>query len=251
MTITVGCGKRKHNLTSDISEKSLAELVGRLDELSHSEWDFLSAKTNVKITSGDQSNNFKASLRMKRDSALLVNISFAGIPIVQSILTKDSVKVVNRKDKCYKFQDLSFVDSLIDFPIEYQQLQDLLIAKPILFNKDAEHIQISNNTLYEIKTKRSKNNSSKDTINISYFLAPTTMELQSTTIESKADQAKIDVFYSGKHEKIEGIVLPQEVRIVLSRMNKISIIEISYNKPDITTEKKITLTAPENYVVCP
>lgn len=247
----VSCGQKKSAFDSEIKEKSTGELVDRLDELSNLNWDFLTAKTTVKLVTDEQSNSFKASLRMKRDSAMLVNISFAGIPIVQSILSNDSLKLVNRKDKCYKFQDRSALDQVLDFPIEYYQLQDLLIGKPLIFNKEQEHIQISNKAFYEIKTKRKRAQNSIHEIFITYYLFPTSLELSKVRLESPADEATMEITYIGKHEKIDGLVLPQEIDIVLKNKGKTSAVNISYNKPDISHEKKITLNVPENYATCP
>ena len=246
------CGRNKAVFIASYPVKTTEELVQKLDELSNLEWDFLTAKTNVSITNNDQTNTFKASLRMKRDSALLVNISFAGIPIVQSVLSNDSLKLLNRKDKCFKFQDRSALEKLIDFPIQYSQLQDLLIGKPLLFDKSKEHIQIVGNDHYEIKTKRqrSPNTSNKDIL-ISYFLSTTTLDLKKVELESPEDNMSMEITYTGKHEKIEGLMIPEKIDIVISTPKSKILVNISYNRPDVSNEKKIALNVPENYVSCP
>jgi hypothetical protein len=249
--LSIACGRKKVLFTQDLNEKSINELVNRLDELSQLEWEFLSAKTNVKMVSPEQSNSFKASLRMKRDSAMLVNISFAGIPIVQALISKDSLKLVNRKDKCFIFKDKSALDAITDIPLEYAKIQDLLIGKPLLFDKSFDHIQIRNNDYFEVKTTRQKSPNSETQIHLSYYLSKTNLELNKVKLESPQDQLTLEINYHGKHEKIEGLMLPQEIIIVIDNPKGRTTLQISYNKPDISHEKKITLNVPENYVICP
>jgi hypothetical protein len=249
--LILSCGRKKTAFSPDFPTKSTQELVNRLDELSNLEWDFLTAKTNVKLSRADQTNSFKASLRMKRDSALLVNISFAGIPIVQTILSNDSLKLLNRKDKCYKFQDRSALEQIIDFPIEYSQLQDLLIGKPLLFDKEKEHIQIQDLGFYQIKTKRKRNqNIESEDVTITYYIHPTTHELSKVTLESPQDETTMEIVYVGKHEKIEGLSLPQQIDLIIVGPKSTTTLNITFNRPDISNEKKISLHVPENYVTC-
>jgi len=248
----LSCGRKKSAFSPEFPTKTTEELVNRLDELSNLEWDFLTAKTNVKLSGDNQNNAFKASLRMKRDSALLVNISFAGIPIVQTVLSNDSLKLLNRKDKCYQFQDRSALAQIIDFPIEYSQLQDLLIGKPLLFDKNEAHIQIQDAGFYQIKTKRKRlQETTQEEVIITYFLNPLTLELNKVTLESPFDQTTMEIVYVGKHEKIEGLSLPQQIDLVIHGPKSTTTLNIAYNRPDISNEKKISLNVPENYVPCP
>ena len=248
----LSCGRKKTAFSPDFPTKTTEELVNRLDELSQLEWDFLTAKTNVKLSSKEQTNAFKASLRMKRDSALLVNISFAGIPIVQTILSNDSLKLLNRKVKYFKFQDRSALEEIVDLPIEYSQLQDVLIGKPLLFDKNKEHIQIQDLAFYQIKTKRKRNkDSTSEDVTITYYLNPTTLELNKVKLESPTDETTMEIIYIGKHDKIEGLSLPQQIDIVIQGPKSITTVNIAYNRPDISNEKKISLNIPENYVPCP
>lgn len=251
ITLSIACGRKKVVFTQDLSEKSLIELVDRLDELSQLEWEFLTAKTNVKMVSTEQNNSFKASLRMKKDSAMLVNISFAGIPIVQTLISKDSLKLVNRKDKCFTFRDKSALEAITDIPVEYAQIQDLLIGKPLLFDKRFDHVQIRNNNYFEVKTTRRKNPNTEAKIHLTYYLSKTNLELNKVKLESPQDQTTMEISYSGRHEKIEGLMVPQDIHIVIDNPKGRTTLQISYNKPDISQEKKLTLNVPENYVVCP
>lgn len=253
--MVAACGKRKKITTYDFPEKTTEELVGRLDQLSTLDWDFLSAKTQVKVSGSQANESFKASIRMKRDSAMLVNITKLGVPAMQVLVSNDSLKLVNRIAKCYIKEDRAALPAIIDFPVEYAHLQDMLIGKPLIFNKAFEHIQVQDKKAYVIKTKRPRPSESAaldqtSDVFITYYLDPINLELSRVVLESPADNAKIEIIYTGKHEKIEGLMLPLQVDIIITTLTDEVRVEIVYNRPDIAHEKKITLNVPENYEKC-
>lgn len=245
------CGKtRKVNDAQELDLKK-AQLLDTLATLSKTDWDFLSTKTNVKIIRGDQTNSVKTSLRMKRDSAFLINLSFAGIPIVQAALSQDSLRLVNRKDKCYVLASKEALVNLIDFPFEYAQAQDLLTGRPLSFDRTKEHILIQDDSFYVLKTKRPKS-ATDTTANyfITYYLSKVNLSLIKTEIESPADNASAEIIYRDRHEKIEGLCLPKEIDVFVNSPQSNMRIYLQHNRPDVTTEKKITLNIPENYEAC-
>jgi hypothetical protein len=248
------CGKRKKETSFDFPQKSTQQLVDRLDQLSTLDWDFLSAKTQVKVSGSQANENFKASIRMKKDSAVLINITKLGVPAMQVLLSNDSLKLVNRIAKCYIKEGRAALPEMIDFPVEYTHLQDLLIGKPLIFNRDFEHIQIQDKNAYVIKTKRPRPGAQAgenlSDVFITYYLDPVTLELSKVVLESPADNARVEISYTGKHEKIEGLMLPLQVDIVIKTPSDEVRVEIVYNRPDVAHEKKLNLNVPENYEKC-
>ncbi len=255
LAVIASCGKRKKSTTFEFPQKTTEELVDRLDQLSTLEWDFLSAKTQVKVSGSQVNESFKASIRMKKDSAVLINITKLGVPAMQVLVSNDSLKLVNRIAKCYIKEDRAALPEMIDFPVEYAHLQDLLIGKPLIFNREFEHIQIQEKNAYVIKTRRKRSGAtsagsdSLDVI-ISYYLDPINLELFKVILESPEDKAKIEITYTGKHEKIEGLMLPLQVDIVITTPSDVVRVEIVYNRPDVAHEKKLNLNVPENYEKC-
>jgi len=253
--VAVSCGKRKKSTEFEFPEKSTEQLVERLDQLSTLDWEFLSAKTQVKVSGSQANETFKASIRMKKDSAMLVNITKLGVPAMQVLVSNDSFKLVNRISKCFIFADRAALPEMIDFPVEYAHLQDMLIGKPLIFNKEFEHIQIKDKNAYVIKTKRPRNSGviiegQNPEVIITYYLNTVSLELMKVTLESPVDHARIEITYTGKHEKIEGLMLPLQVNIVISTPADEVQIEILYNRPDIAHERKINLNVPVNYEKC-
>jgi hypothetical protein len=83
-------------------------------------------KVHFKAKGNEQSANF--ALRMKRDSAIWLSGSLLGIEGVRALLTPDSVRVVDRLHKTYFAGDYAYLSQLLNVPVTYRQMQDILLG---------------------------------------------------------------------------------------------------------------------------
>ena len=83
-------------------------------------------KVHFKAKDSEQSANF--NLRIKRDSAIWLSGSLLGIEGVRALLTPDSVRVVNRLQKTYFAGDYAYLGQLLNVPVSYKQMQDILLG---------------------------------------------------------------------------------------------------------------------------
>lgn len=83
-------------------------------------------KVHFKAKNGEQSANF--NLRLKRDSAIWLSGSLLGIEGVRALLTPDSVRVVDRLHKTYFAGDYAYLSQLLNVPVTYKQMQDILLG---------------------------------------------------------------------------------------------------------------------------
>jgi hypothetical protein len=83
-------------------------------------------KVHFKAKGNEQSANF--ALRIKRDSAIWLSGSLLGIEGVRALLTPDSVRVVNRLQKNYFAGDYAYLSQLLNVPVTYKQMQDILLG---------------------------------------------------------------------------------------------------------------------------
>ena len=83
-------------------------------------------KVHFKRKDTDQSANF--ALRINRDSAIWLSGSALGFEGVRALLTPDSVRVVNRLQKTYFAGDYAYLSQLLNVPVSYKQMQDILLG---------------------------------------------------------------------------------------------------------------------------
>ena len=83
-----------------LERRKTADLLHVLDSIAIRKPDFFYSKITTEYSDTNRSINLKTSLRMVKDSAINLLITYMKLPIVNSIITKDSLTVVNKKDKC-------------------------------------------------------------------------------------------------------------------------------------------------------
>jgi hypothetical protein len=65
---------------------------------------------------------------MRRDSIIWVSASLAGIEGVRAVLTRDSVRVINRLEKTYFSGGYDYLSKLLNVPVSFAQMQALLLG---------------------------------------------------------------------------------------------------------------------------
>lgn len=130
-------------------------------------------KVHFKRKDTDQSANF--ALRIKRDSAIWLSGSLLGIEGVRALLTPDSVRVVNRLQKTYFAGDYAYLSQLLNVPVTYRQMQDILLGDYQVAPKGA---------LPVVKTEG-------DNQAVTYPQAPLILEQLVSTVTGRLQQLKV------------------------------------------------------------
>jgi hypothetical protein len=120
--------------------KSAKWLTGKLKS---NEFNFntLDAKLTVEATVDSNSNSFTTSLRIKKDSIIWMSISKIGIEAARVLITKDSVRLINRINNQYFKGDFAYISKLLNSPLDYEILQALLVGNSVSFYDDDERLK--------------------------------------------------------------------------------------------------------------
>ncbi len=74
-------------------------------------------KANVTISEGKQKLSFKANIRMHKDSVIWSSLSILGIAGAKTLMTPDSIKVVNYKERNYMNEAYSKLQNYLNSDI--------------------------------------------------------------------------------------------------------------------------------------
>ena len=121
-----------------LKERSQAFLTRHLDK-SEFEFDWLGMKLDAEFTSGEEQQGFKATVRMRKDSAVSVSVSPAlGIEVLRLLVDKDSLKMVSDipGDKYVFLGSVEQLTDLAKIDLDLSTLQDLLIGNPIGLSRE-------------------------------------------------------------------------------------------------------------------
>lgn len=252
------CAAHK-NVDNDIPKIKLerkrnSELITVLDSVSKSFPHHFYSKIKTNYIDTNRNNSFKTSIKLAKDSAVQALVTYANIPIANTLITKDSLKLTNKKDKCFIKKDLGYFKELFGVDFNYKNVEEIILGLPVDYDSVQKYFQIHGQNNYvlsshrKFKQKRLERKAKSDFI-INYHLSPSLTMLQSTTIESPSDSTFINIEYV-ERELIDGYLTPKEVLINITTPRNNIHIELSYDKVEVNLPQLIELDIPESYEVC-
>ncbi|TWI81251.1 uncharacterized protein DUF4292 [Lacibacter cauensis] len=98
-----------------------------------------SAKIKVDYSnSKGRQPDFVANVRMLKDSVIWISLSNdIGIEGIRVLITKDSIKMLDKLANTYQVRPLSHIQELAQIPFTFSDLQNILVGNPIFFSKDS------------------------------------------------------------------------------------------------------------------
>lgn len=259
MILLFSCAKKLTELDQEkLQRKKTQDLIEVLDSLSHKKPSFFYTKIGTDFSDTNRNISFKTSIRMVRDSAINTLITYAKIPMINSIITNDTVKIVNKRDKCYIIQSLSYIKENFGIDFNYRNLEELILGMPLDYDATQKYFQIHDPYNYTIsshkkrdikRVDRNERMQEKEDVLIKYFLTNDAHGLKGMFIESPTDSTTIQVDYLTR-EMVQGYSIPKDVYIqITSPRNQMRLI-LSYDKAEIDQVQPLFLVIPEGYEKC-
>lgn len=92
-----------------------------------------SGKVDVDYEDGEgKKYDVNAHLRMYSDSVIWISITaILGIEGLRVLVTRDSVKILDKQNKVYTARSVAYLQELTALPLDLRTLQDLLIGNPV------------------------------------------------------------------------------------------------------------------------
>ncbi len=224
--LLTGCASRK---TTVISASKLIDTLklNVLAKIQAQQIHFSTLNIKGKSSINLSNNNFDANinLRIQKDKLIWASVSAFGIEAARTLIKPDSVFILNKIQNEYIANDFTYLSKLIDAPVDFYLLQNLLIGNvpPILLdsntvlNNDSTHIQLTN-TLHQIVTYQAQ--------------FDTNCKIQSLTINDKLNNKNLYIHYIYKDSD-----LPYRIEFTFEYQQQKSTVKIDYTK--IITDKEI------------
>ena len=180
-------------------------------------------------------------VHMMKDSLIWisVNATIFSYEALRVLVTPDSVKVLNRRDKIVQLRSVSYLQDLTDLPFDFHTLQDLLLGNPIYLD--------SNVVSYK------KTDQAITLMNV----GPLFKHLLSITNgdyllqHSKLDDADplrnrtADLTYTG-YENVNGVKFATERRVSVSEKGKLDI-DMNFKQYSFNETLSYAFNIPKNF----
>lgn len=259
MFFLFSCAKQMTEIEKEkLPRKKTQDLIEVMDSLSHKKPNFFYTKIGTDFSDTNRNISFKTSIRMVKDSAINTLITYAKFPIINSIITKDTVKIVNKRDKCYITESLGYIKNNFGIDFNYRNLEELFLGMPLDYDTTQKYFQIHDPYNYTISSHkkrdikrldRNERQQDKEDIVIKYFLTDDARGLKGMYIESPTDSTSIKVDYLTR-EMVSGYNMPKDVYIAITSPRNQMKITLNYDKTEIDEPQPLFLVIPEGYEKC-
>ena len=236
--ILQSCGSKLSVFSKSYSAKDL-----KIEKL---EFDYLTIKSKIQFKETHKTTKATALIRMKKDSVIWFNLSGAlGVQGVRGIITKDSVKIINRVEKSYYLYDFNEVSQEFQFPIDYNLIQAMIVGDMPKQLDESNSIK-KNGERYIIKQNI-------ENIRITNFVNQQTMKLEEVNVTEKETDNSLKLLYKDfKNVNEQG--LPFSIFISLLHHNEFGVVETQLNIDHIRAEAsdkslKFPFSIPKKYEV--
>ncbi|MNU90723.1 hypothetical protein D3C71_805960 [compost metagenome] len=256
-----------------LEKRKTSELIHAMDSLSVIRPNSFYTKIKCHFSDTNRRISFKTSIRSIKDSIINPMITYAGIPIVNSIIRRDSLLISNRKDKCAIRTTMNYIKESFGVDFDYRNFEELLLGLPVAYDTTQKYFQINDPYNYVVSSHRKRiikkenknkhdkenannprrerngNEESEDEVMIRYFIHPSLKSISRLVIDSPEDTTHISVDYFSR-DTVDTYLIPKEVVIDIVTARNHIVLTMDYDKTEINTPQEIYFVIPEDYGNC-
>lgn len=233
-----GCGKKIAVFSKTYNRDNL-----NIQEL---QYDYLTIKSKIKLQETHKTTNATAIVRLKKDSVIWFNLSGAlGVQGMRGIITKDSVKVLNRVDKTYQVYGIGDIAGEFNFPIDFELIQSMVVGNMPKPRAKDDYVKMQNGK-YVVRQNIGE-------ILIDNYIDPDVMKLVEVDVVEKSTDNRLKLLYKD-FRQINDQAFPFSAFISLIHHNEFGELEtqlnIDHSKVEISeTPLKFPFSVPKKYEV--
>ena len=223
---------------------SAAIVKGIIKKLETQRINFNTFSAKVKMDYDGSEGNGQATvyLRMQKDSAIWLSLTGAlGIEGFRVMITRDSVKIMNKLEKVIQYRRISYMQELTQVPVDFNSLQDMLIGNPVYLDSNIISYQVSNNNLLILMSGelfKSLLTLDKDNLRVEHSKLDDVNPLRNRTADITYDNYnKVDDFYFSTFRKIS-----------IAEKAKLDV-ELEFKQYDFNKPQTFPFNIPKNYKV--
>jgi hypothetical protein len=207
----------------------------------HIEYTTFTAKVNIDYKD-DAGKNYdvNATLRMYKDSAIWLSANAVlGIEAIRLLITKDSVKIIDKLNKNYTARSVDYLQEVTQLPLDLKTVQDLLIGNPVFLDTNiVSYVKLDESVIL---------------LSVgSWFKNLLTLNASDKSLErSKLDDADVtrlrsaDLYYSD-YENKDNVLFATNRRIIMSEKKKLDI-KVDFKQYGFNGEVSFPFSIPKNY----
>jgi hypothetical protein len=231
-------------VVSEAHRDSMAFIQNTLQALRANRVNFntFSAKVNIDYRDAAGKNyDVNATVRMYKDSAIWISANaILGIEAIRALITKDSVKIIDKLNKTYTARSMDYLQEVTALPLDLPTIQNLLLGNPVFL--DSTNV---------VSYYRSDNAIALISLGQWFKNLLTIGENDKLVQRSKLDDVDrarsrtADLTYTD-YENKKGFPFATKRRILISEKKKLDI-KLDFKQYDMNGEVSFPFSIPKNY----
>ncbi|HEX8313887.1 MAG TPA: DUF4292 domain-containing protein [Flavisolibacter sp.] len=200
------------------------------------------AKVDVDYKGADgKSHDVNANIRMYKDSAIWIslNATLLSIEGLRLLITKDSVKFLNKLEKTYAIRGIGFLQETTSLPLDLNTLQNLIIGNPVYVDSNVTRYSSGNGLI----TVFSLGSLFKNLLTLN-GVTHTVVHSKLTDVDPFRNRTA-DLSY-GEYETDKGLSFSTKRQIVVSERNRLEI-KLDFKNYNFDSEVTFPFSIPKNY----
>lgn len=157
--VLFACKNKEKAKRKPLEGKNTEYLLNQL-RINEFQFETISSKAAFTLIQKDKKTSFKSSIRMRKDSAIWISITPAlGIEMARVLITKDTIKVINRLAKEYFIGDYAYINKKFNVDLVFEDIQSILLGNSIPFEEDEKLKFAIDNEMYylgNLKKRKAK-----------------------------------------------------------------------------------------------
>lgn len=248
------CAKNGASDGEKLSKLKDGDIREAITEISHQSFDYFYAKIATKYKDSTQNVSFKISVRMRKDSVVNTLLTYARLPIYNTLITPDTIKMVDKREKCVMIESLEYFKKKFAVDVQFNNIEEFFLGTPVAFDETQKYYRVNDPYSYTLcshKKSEIKKNIRKDKREIItyYTLAEDLKSLKQQRIESPQDSTTILIDYV-ERAFVDDLLLPKKVKITVIMPRQELAVFLDYKKIRLNEKERIHFVIPEKYEEC-
>lgn len=238
--LVAACGTSKRaTKATKIKEATPQAILDRLvRQQVQAEW--MDARANVDLDSESMRVGGTLLVKARKDSIIWLSVKKFGFEVARAQISQDSVYILDRINKEYAAEPLSYLEQRYQLPARFELLQQLLFGNPVFFSRSFE---LEADEQHYILKGSSSNWTS------AYFVQPNSFRLDRMELAQTANQQRLDVLLEDYQEAPgKGKEFSYLRRLLIdSEETGEAQIELAFTKVEFDAPTEIRFEVPSRY----
>ncbi len=239
--LLISCKTKKGIITINNTNKMSVAKIAEKVNAQKSDFKTLrtNIKTNVKTLKNEQ--NFTIGLRILKNKKIWMSFKKVGVSGMKFLITPNKVQFYNKLNKTYFKGNFKILSKLMGTPINFQQLQAILIGNSVFdFTPSLHNVAVLKEEYLMYPKQQEKLFEQFVTI------YPATFKIKKQKVIQPQKQSKFVVNYQ-EYQKINEQLIPLKIYITTLKKTTETQINMEYKSTTLNSELKFPFNIPSGY----